>query len=218
MDKFQRKKKEEVKENNKRREKLDSRCDKKVVYNNSSRVLSEKEIELLSLGLKFGLTPKKFPLVEYISATEMLCKSLEQTDQPDAIEKAQAIRNLMLSHIRNGYLKKMTIKSNLSAEEKEILRELKNDESIIICSADKGKAVDVEDTETYMSKVQQQINEGDYELAKGNEKTLLRKLHFKLVAQLKSMGLTEFKGRRPFLLTAPVMAISKYTRKTSQDE
>ena len=90
---LKRKKKEEVKdpENNKRREKLDPRCDKKVVYNKSSRVLSEKEIELLSLGLKFGLTPKKFPLVEYISATEMLCKSLEQTDQPDAIEKAQAI-------------------------------------------------------------------------------------------------------------------------------
>ena len=100
----------------------------------------------------------------------------------------------------------MTIKSNLSAEEKEILRELKNDESIIICSADKGKAVVVEDTETYMSKVQQQINEGDYELAKGNEKTLLRRIHIKLVAQLKSMGLTEFKDRRPFLVTAPVMA------------
>ena len=78
----------------------------------------------------------------------MLCKSLEQTNQPDAIEKAQAIRNLLLSHIRKGF--KMTIKSNLSAEEKEILQELKNDESIILCSADEGKVVVVEDTETYM--------------------------------------------------------------------
>ena len=134
----------------------------------------------------------------------MLYKSLEQTDELDAIEKAQAIRNFAaLPHIRKGF--KMTIKSNLSAEEKEILRELKNDELIIICAADKGKAVVVEDTETYMSKVQQQINEGDYELAKGNEKTLLRKIHLKLVAQLKSMGLTEFKDRRSFLVTAPVM-------------
>jgi len=88
----------------------------------------------------------KFPLVEYISATKMLCKSLEQTDQADAIEKAQAIRNLLLSHIRKGF--KMTIKNNLSAEEREILRELRNDVSIMICSADKGKAVVVEDTET----------------------------------------------------------------------
>jgi len=40
-------------------------------------VLSEKENKLLSLGLNFGMTPKKFPLVEYITAAEMLCKSLE---------------------------------------------------------------------------------------------------------------------------------------------
>ena len=59
---------------NKNVRKLDPRCDKKLVYNNSSRKLTDKEIELLSLGLNFGLTPKKFPLVEYITATEVLCK------------------------------------------------------------------------------------------------------------------------------------------------
>ena len=115
-------------------------------------MLSDKEMELLSLGLNFGLTPKKFPLVEYITATEMLCKSLEETEEPDAIEKAQAIRNLLLSHIRKGF--KMTIKNNLSPEEREILKGLKDDVSIIICSADKGKAVVVEDTENYIYKMQ----------------------------------------------------------------
>ena len=35
-----------------------------------------------------------------ISATEMLCKSLERTDEPDVIEMAQTIRNFLLSHIR----------------------------------------------------------------------------------------------------------------------
>ena len=134
----------------------------------------------------------------------MLCKALEETEEPDAIEKAQAIRNLLLSHIRKGF--KMTIKNNLSPEEREILKGLKDDVSIIICSADKGKAVVVEDAENYIYKMQQQINEGDYELAKGSEKTLMRKIHQKLVAQLKKMGLTEFKERRPFLVTAPVMA------------
>ena len=109
LDKLWRKKQEQVNKDNQKRKKLDSRCDKKVVYNYSSRVLSEKEIELLSLGCNFGTTPKKFPLVEYITATEMLCKSLEETGEPDAIEKAQAIRNLLLSHIQKGY--KMTIKA-----------------------------------------------------------------------------------------------------------
>ena len=68
----------------------------------------------------------------------------------------------------------------------------------IICSADKGKAVVVEDTETYIYKMQQQINEGDCELAKGSEKSLLRKIHQKLLAQLKKMGWQNSKSRDHF--------------------
>ena len=55
-------------------------------------------------------------------------------------------------------------------------------------------------------KMYQQIDEGDYAKATQSEKTLLDNIHQKLVAQLKSMGLTEFKQRRPYLVTAPVMA------------
>ena len=94
------------------------------------------------------MTPKKFPLVVYITATEVLCKLLEETGESDAIEQAQAIRNLLLSHIRKGF--KMTIKNNLSYEERQILKGLKEDTSIIICSADKGKAVIVKDTNAYI--------------------------------------------------------------------
>ena len=129
---------------------------------------------------------------------------MKGTCENDATGQAQANGNLLLSLIRKGF--KMTIKSNLSFEERQILKGLKEDTSIIICSADKGKAVVVEDTDAYIYKMQQQINEGDYEIAKGSEKTLLRKIHQKLVAQLKKMGLTEFKERRPFLVTAPIMA------------
>ena len=177
-------KKEEIEKQNIKN--LDPRCEKKVVYNNSSRKLTEKEIELLSLGLNFGLTPKKFPLVEYITATEVLCKSLEDTGVDEDIENAQKIRNLLLSHIREGF--KMKIKSNLSKEEREILKGLKDDVWIIICPADKGKAVVVEDRDAYKEKMQQQIDEGDYKPAKGKEKTLLNKIHGKLVAQLKKWG------------------------------
>ena len=100
----------------------------------------------------------------------------------------------------------MRIKNNLSVEEREILKGLKDDMSIIICPADKGKAVVVEDRDGYMEKMQKQRDEGDYKPAKGKEKTLLNKIHRKLVAQLKKMGMTEFKDRRRFLVTAPVLA------------
>jgi len=55
----ERKQRKQAEKENKNVRKLDPRCDKKVVYNNSSRKLTDKEIELLSLGLNFGLAPKK---------------------------------------------------------------------------------------------------------------------------------------------------------------
>ena len=41
----------------------------KVVYNNSSKVLTEEQMELLALSRNIGLAPKKLPLVEYLAET-----------------------------------------------------------------------------------------------------------------------------------------------------
>ena len=152
----------------------------------------------------FGITPKKFPLIAYITATEKLCQSLEEIGDPESVARAQGIRNMVTGELRKGF--DMKIKSNLSREEREILREIGEDETIIICPADKGKAIVIEDKENYIQKMYQQIDEGDYAKATQSEKTLLDSIHQKLVAQLKSMGLTEFKQRTPYLVTAPVMA------------
>ena len=51
---------------------------KKVVYNNSSKQPTKEQLEVLSLGLNFGVTPRKFPLVEYVKAAELLCQRLEE--------------------------------------------------------------------------------------------------------------------------------------------
>ena len=67
----------------------------------------------------------------------------------------------------------MKIKSNLNAEEHKLIKEITEDQTIIICPADKGKAIVIEDRETYLSKMQDQIDEGDYELNGRKEKTIL---------------------------------------------
>ena len=64
----------------------------------------------------------------------------------------------------------------------------------------------VEDRETYLMKTRDQIAEGDYELAKGKEKTILTRLHRKLMNQLKSMGIEDFKEQQKYMVTGPVMA------------
>ena len=110
---------------------------KKVVYNNSSKQLTEEQLELLVIGLDFGIAPKKFPLVEYITATEVLCQKLEDMGDSESVEKARAIRNEVFLHLKRGY--KMKLKSNLSPDQRRVLNELKADDTIIICPADKER-------------------------------------------------------------------------------
>ena len=120
------------------------------------------------------------------------------------IEKAQRIRNTVVQELKKSF--KMTIRSNLSKEERQILQKIREEDSIIMCPVDKGKAIVIEDRDNYLRKQYEEINQGDYELAKGKEKSLLDRIHKKLVKQLKSMGLNHFKDRRKYLITGPLMA------------
>ena len=159
---------------------------RKFIYNNSSKILTEEQKKLLELGLNFSVTPNKFPLIEYIAAAENLCQSLEELQDDESLEKAQKIRNLLIDHIRKGV--GMKIKDNLSAKEKKIIKEIVSDPNIVICPADKGKAIVIEDRDTYLSKMQQQIDEGDYMLDNRKEKTLLDKLHKKTTEPTERYG------------------------------
>ena len=69
-------------------------------HNNSSKKLTGEQLEVLALGLNFGITPKKFPLVEYIQAVELLCQKLEEGGDTESVEKARSIRNVVFQHLR----------------------------------------------------------------------------------------------------------------------
>ena len=133
---------------------------RKIIYNNSRKKLTAEQEKLLELGLNFSITPNKFPLLEYIAAAEDLCQSLEGFGDDESLEKAQKIRNVLIDHIKKGV--GMKIKDNLSAAERKIVKEIISDPSIVICPADKGKAIVIEDRDSYLSKMQQQLDEGDY--------------------------------------------------------
>jgi len=90
-----------------------------LIYNNSSKELSPKQHRVLELGLNFAITPKKFPLLEYIAATENLCQALEQYGDDESVVKAQTIRNIAINHIRKRI--GMKIKDNLLGDDAKIL-------------------------------------------------------------------------------------------------
>ena len=76
------------------------KLDTKVVYNSSSKKLTEEQLELLALGLNFGVTPKQFPLLEYVTAAEVLCKKLEDIGDADSMEKVRYVRNEVFMHLK----------------------------------------------------------------------------------------------------------------------
>ena len=71
-----------------------------MVYNNSSKHLTEEQLQVLSLGLNFGIAPKKFPLVEYVTATQVLCQKLEEMGDAESVEKERAIINEGFVHLK----------------------------------------------------------------------------------------------------------------------
>ena len=71
----------------------------------------------------------------------------------------------------------MGIRNIFSAHQKKLLQEMKQDESITMCPAEKGKALVVEDREMYKAKSIDQIHEKNNYLVNKGENTILRKLH-----------------------------------------
>ena len=46
------------------------------------------------------------------------------------------------------------MKENLSAAERKIVKDIISDPTIVICPADKGRAIVIEDRDSYLSKMQ----------------------------------------------------------------
>ena len=55
----------------------------------------------------------------------------------------------------------MKIKENLSWAKKKKIREIVSDPRIVICLADKARAIVLENCESYLLKMQQQLDKGD---------------------------------------------------------
>ena len=109
----------------------------KWVANHSSRVLSEKEKEVLSKGLNFA-PPMRIPVPEIIIAVEEGLSKINSSD-------AKLSRNSII-----GVLNKAIVpRSNITPEEIKAMKDLQKDDSIIILPADKGKATVILDKVDY---------------------------------------------------------------------
>ena len=120
MSKFDNLLREKEKHLIKKRRSLDQ---SKLVVNLS--IKNQKEV--LSLGLNFATTPRKIPAKEIIAGTEEFAKMMED---------GQSLREGVKKCLEEA----KPPKPNLTHEEREAIKELKKDNTIVILPADKGNA------------------------------------------------------------------------------
>jgi hypothetical protein len=176
-----------------------------VIYNQSDRELSKEDFEVLAKGMNFSFSQKRFPIMDLIASTESLCQFWETVVKTDeVIIKAEKTRMIVMEQLQKFV--KRPIKRNLSKKQRAILKSLRNDDSIVICSADKGRAIVILNRNDYIKKSEDQIKEGDYVLVERDEASIIKDIQDCFKAQLKEMGIKDWEERRKWLVTTPSMA------------
>ena len=141
------------------------------VVNLSSRSLNEAEVSLLKKGLNFAVTPADIPATEIIAKVESAVRQLDA-------ERADTVRRAVNAILQQAE----PPKPNITKEQQDAFKSLKEDKSIMILPADKGRASVVLDADTYHAKMSALIDSGPYQLVnKDPTDRLTRKLSEKLL-------------------------------------
>ena len=111
------------------------------IINLSSKSLSDAEIALLKKGLNFAVTPGNIPATEIIAKVESAVRQLDA-------EHADTVRRAVNTILRQAE----PPEPKITEEMRDALKRLKEDDSIMVLPADKGRASVVMDTNTYHAK------------------------------------------------------------------
>ncbi|KAL9964643.1 hypothetical protein ACROYT_G028317 [Oculina patagonica] len=151
------------------------------VINLSSRTLNDAEIALLQKGLNFAVTPANVPAKEIIASDKSAIRQLNA-------EQADTVRRTVNSILQQAE----PPEPNITEEMRDALKSLKEDESIMVLPADKGRASVVMDADTYRTKMSTLIENGPYQLLnKDPTDRLTRKLSKELLTLKRNGDLSE---------------------------
>ena len=161
------------------RDKKRPKTDKNWVRNISSRPLDKTETHVLSYGLKHSVTPKRIPTESIVSSVEAVLSR-----QRDLSESAKDnIRSRIASTVQSASIPN----NNLTKDEQQALKRLKND-NIVILPADKGRVTVVMDKTDHFDKMDALVNNKKTyeELKRDPAPALQRKLNSKILTLKKS--------------------------------
>ena len=151
------------------------------VVNLSSRSLNKAEVSLLKKGLNFAVSPADIPATEIIAKVESAVRQLDA-------ERADTVRRAVNAILQQAE----PLKPNITKEQQDALKSLKEDKSIMILPADKGRASVVLDADTYHAKMSAFIDSGPYQLLnKDPTDRLTRKLSERLLTLKRNGHISE---------------------------
>ena len=156
------------------------KTDDNWVRNISSRPLDKTETHVLSYGLKHSVTPKRIPTETIVSSVEAVLSR-----QRDLSESAKDnIRSRIASTVQSASIPD----NNLTKDEQQALKRLKNDNNIVILPADKGRVTVVMDKTDYFDKMDALVNDKQTyeELKRDPTPALQRKLNSKILTLKKT--------------------------------
>ena len=175
-------------------------CERQIIYNMAGKELDSHEKKVLSLGLNFKLTPRSFPVVEYVAAVENLCLNMEyRNDDPARVQRLREVASKIIQDHKD-----MNIAQNLSRQEREALSRLAADDSVFYVPGDKGNSVGIEPKNAiiddegnvvellgYIGKGEAAMDSGFYVENKRSAAALSREVKKKVSAALDEAGTDE---------------------------
>ena len=134
------------------------------MVNLSKKSLDEHQTRVLEYGLNFAIAPSRIPIKEIVSSTESLSRRLDRVTGTKLREEVKRCLD-----------RAKPPKSNLSGRERDALRSLQRDDSIVVLPADKGNATVVMDRTSYNSKMMELLSDGSYKVLNRNPTTGIEK-------------------------------------------
>ena len=149
----------------------------KWVINISDQPLTPDQEKLLAHGPNYAIVPKDPPVAQYVAAVEHACSKLEEG-------KVEEFRVQVKAAIQK--IKKL--RPNLTRGERKALADLKKDQSRMILTTDKGVALVVLNTEDYIKKAEDLLNQNTYRVLTSDPTMRLKNKLINLLKSIKSKG------------------------------
>ncbi|KAK5640242.1 hypothetical protein RI129_011053 [Pyrocoelia pectoralis] len=148
-----------------------------TVHNFSNTNISQDAINILQKGFNFAITPKRIPVENIITNVEI---ALTTVEQPIADEIRLDIANILK--------KARPPAQNVTKKELNALKELKNNNDVLILPADKGNATVIVNNNDYHQKMITLLNSSEYKTSNTDPTTYLEK---KTISLIKSTSLSD---------------------------